>query len=256
MGVSLACATLGIPATIYLPTTTPAIKIQAIQALGAETVICGDVWDDTNRLALDIARRETRAYIHPFDDPNVMAGQATPACELFEQMSHVDVVIASIGGGGLISGIVSAVQHYSPTTRVIGVETAGADCMAQSVAAGHIVELPAITSAAESLGAKRTAESQFQIVSEYASDLVVVDDHAAVDSLVEILLHEKLLVELAASCCLAALTGGTIPLNPTDRVAVILCGANIPLENVCHWIATTHIDGTLNRGKYVKTQEP
>lgn len=238
LGVSLACATLGLPITVYLPARTPQVKIDAIRDLGAEVVLHGEAWDEANAEAQAVARRDGKAYIHPFDNADVMAGQGTVAAEVLRQMGQVDTILVSIGGGGLISGILSAVQHDSPATRVIGVETAGADCMAKSVAAGEIVELPAITSIAESLGARRTTERPFEIVRRYASDLVTVTDDEAIRALVEVLRHEKLLVEPATSCCLAALSGGTIALQPGERVAVILCGANVSLDKVAQWISS------------------
>lgn len=238
LALSLACATLALPMTVYLPVKTPQIKVDAIQALGAEVILHGDAWDESNAEAHEVARRAGKSYIHPFDHPDVMAGQGTLVQELLSQMEPVDTILVSIGGGGLIAGILSAVQHFSPQTRVIGVETVGADCMSKSVAAGEIVELPAITSIAESLGAKRTTQRPFDIIRQYVAELVTVPDAAAVSALVDVLREEKLLVEPATSCCLAALSGGTIAVQPGERVAVIICGANVSLDKVAQWISS------------------
>jgi threonine dehydratase len=132
LGVALTAAKLGISATIYLPVNTPRIKIDAIRKLGAETVIYGDAWDEANERAMGDSCKRHQAYIHPFDDLHVMAGQGTMVCELITQVPEIDLIVASIGGGGLISGLLSAVQHFSPGTRVVGVETLGADCMYQT----------------------------------------------------------------------------------------------------------------------------
>lgn len=232
LGVTLAATTLGVPAEIYLPVTTPSHKQDTIRALGGTVTLVGDAWDESNIAALDAAAQTGRPSIHPFDNLQVMAGQATIVSELREQLDRLDVMVASIGGGGLISGLISANQHGGGRVRVYGVETVGADSMAQSVRAGRIVELPAITSIAGSLGARKTEPRQFDLVRRYAEGVVVVDDRAAVAALLELLDHEKLLVEPATSCSLAALTGGQIPVWPGENVVVIICGANVTLAMV------------------------
>ncbi|MEP6986725.1 MAG: threonine/serine dehydratase [Chloroflexota bacterium] len=236
LGVIFAAKTLGIKAAVYLGKLTAKSRIQSLEALGAEVVLYGDSWDEANHRAMEVAANEGKAYIHPFNDPNVMAGQASIFLELMTQMPSIDVVIASIGGGGLISGIISAAQHFSPSTQVIGVETIGADSMSQSRLAGQIVELPAITSIATSLGARRTEQPQFDFVTRNAADLVTVSDAMAVQAMTELLQEEKLLVEPAASCTLAALTQGKIQVKPNSNIAVVLCGANIALDNLLEWM--------------------
>jgi threonine dehydratase len=238
LGVALAAATLKVPATIYLPTATPALKIDAIRRLGAEVVLFGSVWDEANQTALKVAAEEDKAYIHPFDHAQVMAGQGTLVCELLTQLDGVDVLVASIGGGGLISGMISGAKHFSPLTRVVGVETIGADCMYQSRAAGEIVELPAITSIAESLGAKKTEARQFAIVQENVFDLTTVSDEEAIASVLEVLREEKLLLEPAAACCLAALTNGQIEIQANETIVVVACGGNIALEKIAGWLGS------------------
>jgi threonine dehydratase len=230
LGVTLAAARLGVPAEIYLPHSTPALKQDAIRALGGQVTLFGAAWDEANQEALRVAAASDRPYIHPFDDAQVMAGQATVFMEIAQQLPDVSAVIASIGGGGLISGLISAKQHLRPQVRVYGVETVGADSMAQSRAQGRIVELPAITSICESLGARKTAPRQFAIVSQYAEDLIVVSDAAAVATMFELLDREKLLVEPATACSLNTLVEGHIPVQPGESIVVILCGANITLD--------------------------
>jgi len=237
LGVALACSILDIPCSVYLPTGTPNVKVNAIHQLQANVVLHGQVWDDANKFATEIARKDGKAYIHPFNDPKVMAGQATIAMELFEQIKDVDVIVASIGGGGLISGIISAVKHFSPKTRVYGVETKGADSMACSWKAGKIVELPAITSIAESIGARRTEEPQFDIIYHNIEDIAVVSDQAAISALLELLAEDKIVVEPATSCSVAALTSGMIQIKPGERVAVIMCGGNVSPQKVFAWAA-------------------
>jgi threonine dehydratase len=239
LGVIFAAKSLGVGAAVYLGKHTAKSRIESLEATGADVILYGDSWDEANHRAMEVAAAEGKAYIHPFNDPNVMAGQATIFLELMNQMPKIDLVIASIGGGGLISGTISAVQHFSPSTQVIGVETVGADSMYQSRQAGHIVELPAIISIATSLGARRTEQPQFDIVTQYATDLVAIPDTLAIQSMLELLGEEKLLVEPAAACILAALTQGQIQIKPGTNVAIILCGANVALENLLEWMKSS-----------------
>ena len=232
LAVAHAARVLGIRATIYLPESATEAKLAAIRPLGPEVIIHGTAWDDANALAMRIATQTGGTYVHPFDDQAVMAGQGTMVLELLQQMPTPDLIVASIGGGGLISGIISAVKHFSPATRVVGVETVGADSMFQSWKAGRIVELPAITSIAETLGARRTQPAQFEIVTKHISDLVTVSDDSALRALREILEAEKILTEPAASCSVAALLERKVAFAAGQNIAVILCGANISLDKV------------------------
>ena len=234
LAVAHAAAKLGVPASVFLPESATEAKLTAIRRLEPEVIIHGAAWDDANALAMRVAKESGRTYIHPFDNASVMAGQGTLVPEILQQLEP-DLIVASIGGGGLISGILSAVQHFSPSTKVVGVETEGADSMYQSYRAGRIVELPAITSIAETLGARKTEKFQFETVSHYVTDLVTVSDRSAIVALLEILDLEKLLTEPAASCSVAALSEGKIPCKAGDNVVVVLCGANIGMDRVRAW---------------------
>jgi threonine dehydratase len=237
LAVAYAAQVLGIPATVYLPESATEAKLAAIRLLRPEIIVHGAAWDDANALAMRVARESGRTYVHPFDDRTVMAGQGTIVLELLQQLPAPALIVASIGGGGLISGIISATKHFSPATRVVGVETEGADSMFQSRKAGTIVMLPAITSIAETLGARKTEATQFEIVSNHVFDLVTVSDKSAMRALVEILETEKLLTEPAASCSVAALIEGKIPVTAEENVVVVLCGANFRLDalSALHW---------------------
>ena len=238
LAVAYTAQAAGIPATVYLSRKSPPDRVRAIKALGATVVLHGDSWDEANIEALALARETQATYIHPFDDLDVMAGQATIVCELIEQIPRIDVLVASIGGGGLLSGLISAAAAYSPATRTIGVETEGADSMFQSWRARRIVTLPGITSIAETLGARKTEQRQFDIITGHVSDLVTVPDQDAVDALVELLAEEKLLTEPATSCSVAALLSGKIAIEPGANAVVILCGANAGMQRVTDWITT------------------
>ena len=235
LAVAYAAHKLNIPATVLLPRKTSRERIDAIRSFNAEVILHGESWDDANLEARRIERGAGSLYIHPFDNLHVMAGQGTIVTELVEQIDCIDLLVASIGGGGLLSGLISAAQALSPHTRVIGVETEGADSMYQSWRAGRIIELEAITSIAETLGARRTQQTQFDIITGHAASLVTVSDEQAISALLDILDLEKLLTEPATSCSVAALLTGKIPVGPNENVVVILCGANVGLTRVTGW---------------------
>ena len=236
LGVSLVASMFGIPARIYLPIGTSQSRVDAISALGAEAILHGEVWDESNREALQFAADEDWAHIHSFDSPHVMAGQGTILYELQEQLSNIDRIVLSIGGGGLISGILSARAVLMPETKVVGVEPLGADCVTQSIRWGEVVTLPAITSIADSLGAKKTTDYHFQLIRQYADQLVNTSDSASIDAILEVLEYEKLLIEPAAACNLAAFSEGSIDYSPGERIVVIICGANVSFKQVMQWV--------------------
>jgi threonine dehydratase len=237
LAVAYAARASGIAATVLLPEKTPEVRIRAIRAQQATLLLRGVSWDDANIEAGEMARVEGKTYIHPFDDEHVMAGQGTIVPELVRQIPRIDVLVASIGGGGLLSGLISAAAALTPTTRLVGVETEGADSMYQSQRAGRIVELPAITSIAETLGARKTEQRQFAIISSYASALVTVSDADAIAALVNLLSEEKLLTEPATSCSIAALLSGKVPVVAGENIVVVLCAANVGIRHVADWIA-------------------
>jgi threonine dehydratase len=232
LGVAWAAARTGVPATVYLPRDAPQARVDALEDLGSAVVLRGDSWDEANEHAEAEAQLSGRCYIHPFANRRVMAGAATLVLELREQLPSIDVLVASVGGGGLLSGLIAAVRAFSPRTRVFGVETVGADCMARSLSAGHIVTLPEITSIARSLGARRTEALQFETARDHAEDVVVVSDADTRRWTWETWRHERVLVEPAAACVIAALAAGRIRTGPGDTVVAVMCGGNVELEEV------------------------
>ncbi len=235
LGVAYAAKLLGLRARTVLPKTTPAIRAQTIRQLGGEVVVRGDDWNEANSYALELVERDGYTYLSPFDDPAIIAGQGTLALEILEQAPDTEIVLCSVGGGGLISGVASAFKQLRPEVRVIGVETLGADCMSQSLAAGQLVELPRFTSIAESLGTRRSSPLPFAIVQGAVERVVTVSDARAFEELLFTLNHEKLLCEPAASCTLAALTSGLLPDLKGRHVVAVICGGNITLEQVKTW---------------------
>jgi threonine dehydratase len=224
-GVAYAAKQLGIAAVIAMPANTPPNYLDATRGYGAEIVLTPDIhaaFAEAARL-----RDQGRVMIHPFDEPLVAAGQGTIGLEILEDLPGVTRVYVSIGGGALITGVATALRSIKPAVKVIGVETEGADAMAKSLAAKQLVELPAITSIARTLGAPRVSEFTLHHVQKWVEEVVVVDDAATVAALILILERTKYLTEPAAACCLAAAERQRSQLSEADQVVLLLCGGNV-----------------------------
>ena len=231
--VAYAARTLSLNAVICMPENTPRNYLEATRGYGAEVALVPTVWD-----AFAEAERRTKlgwANVHPFNDPLVMAGQGTVGLEIVEDVLGLTDVIVSIGGGGFMSGVATAIKGRLPQVRIWGVETEGADCMARALAAGHVVEMPAITSIAKTLGAPSASEETLDLARRHLESVTVVSDREALDSLVLILERTKLLTEPAASCTLAAAERLRDNFGPDHHVALILCGGNIAVSDLCHY---------------------
>jgi threonine dehydratase len=230
-GVAFAARALGISTVIAMPETTPPNYLEATRGYGADIALTPEIrsaFAEAERL-----QQEGRVLVHPFDDPLVAAGQGTVGLEILEDVPGLTRLYVSIGGGGLISGIATAVKAIKPEVRLIGVETHGADAMAQSLARNHLVELQAITSIARTLGAPRVSEFTLRHVQERVDEVVVVDDASAVQALTLILERTKYLTEPAASCVLAAATRQREQFSPDDQVVLLLCGGNLSVADLC-----------------------
>jgi threonine dehydratase len=224
-GVAYAARKLGLSAVIVMPEATPRNYLDATRGYGGEIVLMPSsaaAFAECQRLA-----QAGRALVHPFDDPLVAAGQGTMGLEILEDAPDVTRVYASIGGGGMISGLATALRSINPAIRVVGVETRGADAMARSLAENRLVELPAITSIARTLGAPKVSDFTLDTVRRLVHEVVVVEDAAAFAALAFILERTKYLVEPAASCCLAAAEQQRAQFTSSDHVVILLCGGNL-----------------------------
>jgi threonine dehydratase len=224
---------LGIGTTICMPETTPRNYLEATRGYGANVVLTPDI--RTAFAEADRLKDAGKVMVHPFDDPLLAAGQGTIGLEILDDVPQATHVYVSIGGGGLIAGIASALKTIKPDVRVVGVETHGADAMAQALAAGRLVELPAITSIARTLGAPRVSEFTFAAVRELVAEVEVVSDAETVRELIFVLERMKYLVEPAAACVLAAAERHRGRFTPGDTVVLLLCGGNVAVEDLCGW---------------------
>jgi threonine dehydratase len=222
---------LGLDAVVLMPDSTPKNYVDATRDYGARIELA-----PTIAAAFAEAERyqsEGRVFVHPFDDELVMAGQGTLGLEIYDDLPEVTDVVVSIGGGGLMTGVATAINARKPEARIWGVETVGADAMSQALAAGHPVTLPAITSIAKTLGAPAVSDATLAAAQEYLESVTVVTDAEAVSSLRFILERLKLLTEPAASCTLAA--AEKLKSNLGSHVVLILCGGNLALDDLCSY---------------------
>jgi threonine dehydratase len=225
LGVAYAGRRAGAPVQVYLPASTPGAKAEKLERWGARVVFEGDVWDDANAAAREAAARDGMTYVHPFADPAVMAGQGTVGLEILKQFAEVDTVLVAIGGGGLISGTATALKASKPGIKVIGVEPVGAPTLKRSVEAGDLVELDAITTAANTLAPRRSAQMNLDIVRARVDDIVLVDDDDMRDAARWLWFEMGLGVELSAAAAVAALRTGAYRPESGENLCAVVCGA-------------------------------
>jgi len=231
-GVALAARELGIPAVVAMASNATPAKIAATRAYGAEVVLHGRIWDEANDEALRIAGERGLTMIHPFDDLQLIAGQGTVGLEILEDVPDVDVVVVPIGGGGLISGIATAIRTRRPEVRVIGVESSGAPAMQVSLERGELVTLDEVQCSIDGLKVKRVGENTFALVSRYVEKVVALDDARIFDALLWTMSRCKLVVEGAAAAPVAALLDGLVDAEPGATVVCVISGGNVDLERM------------------------
>lgn len=214
-----------IRAVLFMPVTTPSIKIDAARAYGAEVRLAGTTSTERRTAAEDLASQEGLVVIAPFDDAQVIAGQGTCGLEITEQLDDVDIVVAPIGGGGLIAGLCLAIADAWPPASVIGIEPQGSDAMGAALRSGRPVTIPPPTTIADGLMALQVGELPFAIARELLSDTLAVDDRAILDAVRFLLTRARLVVEPSGAVAVAALLDGQLPLAGRTAV-VVLSGGN------------------------------
>ncbi|HEY0809855.1 MAG TPA: threonine/serine dehydratase [Longimicrobiales bacterium] len=217
--------------TVVMPAKASPVKVAASKGYGAEVVLHGDVFEAWQKME-DLRAELGYTFVHPYDDERVIAGQGTAGLEILDDAPNVDVIVVPIGGGGLISGIATAVKAISPKARVYGVEPRGAAAMKQALDAGEPVRLSSIHTIADGLAAPIAGVNSLQYVKKFVDDVVLVDDDAIRDALRYILERMKLLLEPAAVAGFAALFSGAIPDVAGKTVAVVASGGNMDLARL------------------------
>ena len=231
-GVALAARLNGMHAVVCMAENATPSKIAATRGYGAEVVLHGAIWDDANEKAKQLVAERGLTYIHPFDDPQLVAGQGTLGLEVYEDVPDADVVIVPIGGGGLISGVSMAMKAMNPRVKIIGVESSGAPGMQQSVEQGHVVTLERVDSIIDGLRVKRVGEYTREVASRFVDEIVTLPDSDMFDAVIWIMAHCKLVVEGAAAAPVAALLHEQIKMPAGSKVVCVLSGGNVNLDQL------------------------
>jgi threonine dehydratase len=230
-GVALAAQIHGIRAVVCMAANATPSKVAATRAYGAEVVLHGSIWDEANEKAKELVRSEGLTYVHPFDDEQLIAGQGTLGLEIVQDWPDVQAVVVPIGGGGLISGVAMAVKSHNPSIRVIGVESSDGPAMKISVEAGRLETIDCRT-VIDGLRVRRVGDINFSVVRRFVDDIVALPDRRIFEAMIWIMERCKLVVEGAAAAPVAALIDGLIRLPPGSKVAAVLSGGNVNLDQL------------------------
>ena len=233
-GVALSASKLGTRAVIVMPTTTPQLKVDAVRALGGEVVLMGDSYSDAYQHALTLQQQQDLTFVHPFDDPDVIAGQGTIAMEILRQhQGRLDAVFVAIGGGGLISGVANFIKSVRPEIKVIGVQMTDSDAMMQSVTAKKRVALPDVGLFADGTAVKLVGEETFRIAAKLVDGYVTVDTDAVCAAIKDVFVDTRSIVEPSGAMAVAAIKQ-YVATHKTrgETYAAILCGANMNFDRL------------------------
>ena len=233
-GVALSAHKLGCRAVIVMPVTTPQLKIDAVKALGGEVVLHGDSYSDAYDMAVQLEQEQDLTFVHPFDDPDVIAGQGTIAMEILRQhQGPLDAVFVAIGGGGLISGVANYIKAVRPEIRVIGVQMNDSDAMLQSVAANRRVTLADVGLFSDGTAVKLVGQETFRIARDLVDEFVTVDTDAVCAAIKDVFVDTRSIVEPAGALAVAAIKQ-YVATHKTkgETYAAILCGANMNFDRL------------------------
>jgi threonine dehydratase len=237
-GVALSASKLGTRAVIVMPTTTPQVKVDAVRGFGGEVVLFGDSYSDAYGHSLELQKKQCLTFVHPFDDPDVIAGQGTIAMEMLRQMQtlggkQLDAVFVAIGGGGLVSGVANYIKAVDPRIKVIGVQMNDSDAMIQSVTAKKRVTLPDVGLFSDGTAVKLVGEETFRIASGLVDEFMTVDTDAVCAAIKDVCVDTRSIVEPAGALAVAAVKQ-YVAKNKTkgETYAAILCGANMNFDRL------------------------
>lgn len=228
-GVAYAATKLGVKSTVFMPVFAPPLKVIATRAYGAEVVLVGDTFDDAFEAAAEFGEKSGATFVHPFNDPYIIAGQGTVGLEIFEQLRDVDDVLVPIGGGGLIAGIAIALKQLNPRIRIIGVEADGAQSMKVSVEKGEPVILNSVHTIADGIAVKSPGNLTFQVTKDLVDELLVVNDAEMARTAYLLLQRAKILTEPAGVAAMAAVLYGKTNLKGR-KVVPVISGGNINMS--------------------------
>jgi len=233
-GVALAAQKLRCAATIVMPVTTPHIKVAAVGARGAAVVLHGDSYSDAYARAIALQKKSGAAFVHPYDDPDVIAGQGTIGMEILRQCpGDLDAIFVAIGGGGLIGGIAAYVKRVRPEIRIVGVQPADSDAMARSLEAGRRVTLPHVGLFADGVAVKQVGKETFRLAKQYVDEVIRVDTDAICAALKDVFEDTRSILEPAGALSVAGVKAWVERHRTKDRTyAAIACGANMNFDRL------------------------
>jgi len=233
-GVALSAQRLKTRAVIVMPTTTPGVKIDAVRSFGGEVVLFGDSYSDAYAHSLELEKQQGLTFVHPFDDPEVIAGQGTIAMEILRQhQGRLDAVFVAIGGGGLISGVANYIKAVRPEIKVIGVQMNDSDAMTQSVAAKHRVTLADVGLFSDGTAVKLVGEETFRVTSNLVDEYLLVDTDAVCAAIKDVFVDTRSIVEPAGALAVAAVKQYVAThRSKGETYAAILCGANMNFDRL------------------------
>ncbi len=226
-GVALAATKSGIKSLICLPAGAPISKVEATKRFGAEVCMVDGVFDDAYNKALELRDEKGYSFIHPFNDPDVIAGQGTIGLEIMEQLPNADVVIVPIGGGGLCAGVAFAIKQINPKCRVYGVQAQGAPSMLNSVDDGKIETLDKVQTIADGIAVKTPGDLTFEMINKFVDGIVTVSDDEIALAILTLLEQQKLIAEGAGAVPVAAVLAGKVPDIENKNVCCLVSGGNI-----------------------------
>lgn len=225
-GVAYAARSMGVKATVFMPIFTPPLKVIATRSYGAEVVLTGDAFDDAFAAAMEFQKESGAVFIHPFDDPHIIAGQGTIGLEIFHQLEKIDDVLVPIGGGGMVAGIAIALKEMNPDIRIIGVEAEGAPSMKVSMEKDSPTTLTSMQTIADGIAVKTPGNLTFEATKKYVDEIVTVDDTQIAHTAYLLLQRAKILAEPSGVAAIAAVMHRKCNLEGRNVVPII-SGGNI-----------------------------
>ena len=247
-GVALAATRMGVDAKVVMPEDAPIAKLKATENYGATIELHGIDYDEAEQRAREIEQEENRYYLHAFDDCEVMAGQGTIGLEIIDDLPEVETVAVPIGGGGLISGIATALKGINSDIRVIGVQAEGASSVAESLDKGERVQRDSVDTIADGIATRSVGEKTFGVIQERVDEVVTVSDADIAVAVVTLLERGKTLVEGAGAVPLAALLAEEFDYDEGEVIVPALCGGNIDMNT----LTTVIIRGLIETGRYLR----
>ena len=238
-GVALSASRLGCRAVIVMPTTTPMVKIEAVKARGGEVVLFGDSYSDAYQHARDLEKELNLIFIHPFDDPDVIAGQGTIGMEILRQHSGpIHAIFVAIGGGGLIAGVAAYVKAVRPEIKIIGVQTSDSDAMMRSLKTGHRVTLADVGLFSDGTAVKLVGEETFRLAQKYVDEIILVDTDAVCAAIKDVFQDTRSILEPAGALAIAGAKAYIERANRSEKpirneaFITIACGANMDFDRL------------------------